>query len=626
MTSSLDTKIMKAKEIKRLKKEQMNESTCNDDNTAIDDTSDSDDEDGNSNYSSDNEELATTTLEQKGAKQKSYFAKLPPMTDDISFTDMNLSRPLLKAVTSLGFTRPTPIQARTIPLALMGKDICGCAATGTGKTAAFMLPILERLLFRPSRIRSIRVLILLPTRELAIQVHAVGKALAKNSNTELCLAAGGLDLKGQEAALRRSPDIVIATPGRLVDHLHNTPSFSLQTIEILVLDEADRMLDEHFFDQLNEIIRLCPVSRQTLLFSATMTDNVEELIRLSLHEPVHVFVDSNSDTADNLQQEFIRIRSNREGDREAIIAALCIRTFKSNCLAFVPTKKLAHRLRIMLALLGHKTDELHGSLTQLQRLEALKNFKDGNVNVLFATDLAARGLDIDNVMTVINYSLPPTVKQYIHRVGRTARAGRSGRSVTLVGEKDRKVLKEIVKSAKIKPKSRVISAPVIERYKNKIRSFEGEFASILKQEEEEKQVRVAEMEMTKAKNMIVHHDEIYSKPARVWFQDSNKSKQVGKSNVKDERKRKRTEETDEEKKIRREMEFAKREEKRAKKSKKILAVPQDNKRPKGRKHPQDVITNKDEGSVKRSQKSKKVKVIVKSKGKKFKSKMKYKRK
>jgi ATP-dependent RNA helicase DDX27 len=427
MTSSLDTKIMKAKEIKRLKKEQMNESTCNDDNTAIDDTSDSDDEDGNSNYSSDNEELATTTLEQKGAKQKSYFAKLPPMTDDISFTDMNLSRPLLKAVTSLGFTRPTPIQARTIPLALMGKDICGCAATGTGKTAAFMLPILERLLFRPSRIRSIRVLILLPTRELAIQVHAVGKALAKNSNTELCLAAGGLDLKGQEAALRRSPDIVIATPGRLVDHLHNTPSFSLQTIEILVLDEADRMLDEHFFDQLNEIIRLCPVSRQTLLFSATMTDNVEELIRLSLHEPVHVFVDSNSDTADNLQQEFIRIRSNREGDREAIIAALCIRTFKSNCLAFVPTKKLAHRLRIMLALLGHKTDELHGSLTQLQRLEALKNFKDGNVNVLFATDLAARGLDIDNVMTVINYSLPPTVKQYIHRVGRTARAGRSGR-------------------------------------------------------------------------------------------------------------------------------------------------------------------------------------------------------
>jgi ATP-dependent RNA helicase DDX27 len=279
---------------------------------------------------------------------------------------MNLSRPLLKAVHSIGYENPTPIQAATVPLALLGKDICACAATGTGKTAAFLLPILERLLFRPAHTQVSRILILVPTRELAIQVHSVGKALAKHTNVEFCLAVGGLDSRGQVAMLRKQPDVIIATPGRLVDHLHNAPSFNLNTIEILVLDEADRMLDEHFHEQMCEIIQHCPKSRQTMLFSATMTDKVEELASVSLNRPVRLFVDRNTDTAENLQQEFVRIRSKREGDREAIVTALCSRTFKTQCLVFLQTKALAHRMRIIFGLLGLQAAELHGNRTQLQ--------------------------------------------------------------------------------------------------------------------------------------------------------------------------------------------------------------------------------------------------------------------
>ncbi|XP_011410512.2 PREDICTED: probable ATP-dependent RNA helicase DDX27 [Amphimedon queenslandica] len=626
--NSIDAKIYRAREMRKLKMERLKEEKGNDETSlADDDTSDSESEE-------EEDEIINTTTD-KEERKKAFFSRAPVLSVNVAFTDMNLSRPLLKAVTLLGFTSPTSVQARTIPLALMGKDICACAATGTGKTAAFMLPILERLLYRPTRMRSTRVLILLPTRELAIQVHSVGKALAQNTKIDLCLAAGGLEGRSQEASLRKSPDIVIATPGRLVDHLHNTPSFSLQAIEILVLDEADRMLDEHFLDQMNEIIRLCPVSRQTLLFSATMTDEVEELARLSLHNPVRVFVDSNTDTADNLHQEFVRIRSNKEADREAIVSALCLRSFKDHCLVFVPTKKQAHRQRLILGLLGIKTSELHGSLTQLQRLEALKGFKEAEVDILIATDLAARGLDIENVRTVINYSMPPTVKQYIHRVGRTARAGKSGKSVTLVGEKGRKVLKEIVKGAKCPPKNRVIPAEVIEKYKSKISSLESEIRDILKQEEEEKQVRVAQMEVTKANNMIVHHDEIHSRPPRVWFQDNNnkgkgkKRKQFGDGSDKGGKKAK-IEETEEEKAARREMEFQMREAKRANKHKKyptLSEIGSGKKRGKGRSNPQPVINESlFARTQKKTLKKDKTRVVVKSKGNNFKSKKRYKRK
>ncbi|KAF4023732.1 hypothetical protein G4228_015023 [Cervus hanglu yarkandensis] len=426
----------------------------------------SEDEESETDYSSADENILTKadTLKVKERKKKKkkgqeaggFFEDASQYDENLSFQDMNLSRPLLKAITAMGFKQPTPIQKACIPVGLLGKDICACAATGTGKTAAFALPVLERLIYKPRQAPVTRVLVLVPTRELGIQVHSVTRQLAQFCSITTCLAVGGLDVKSQEAALRAAPDILIATPGRLIDHLHNCPSFHLSSIEVLILDEADRMLDEYFEEQMKEIIRMCSHHRQTMLFSATMTDEVKDLASVSLKNPVRIFVNSNTDVAPFLRQEFIRIRPNREGDREAIVAALLMRTFTDHVMLFTQTKKQAHRMHILLGLMGLQVGELHGNLSQTQRLEALRRFKDEQIDILVATDVAARGLDIEGVKTVINFTMPNTIKHYVHRVGRTARAGRAGRSVSLVGEEERKMLKEIVKAAKAPVKARIL--------------------------------------------------------------------------------------------------------------------------------------------------------------------------
>jgi len=509
--------------------------------------------------------------DENSADEKEFFVQPPPQVKHETFTQMNLSRPLLRAVNEMGFLHPTPIQSSAIPIALLGKDICACATTGSGKTAAFMLPILERLLFKPKQSVATRVLVLVPTRELAIQVHAVSQSLSKHSTIQICLAAGGLELKSQEAALRKNPDVIIATPGRLIDHLHNTPSFDLQMIEILVLDEADRMIEEHFADQLKELIRLCPRGRQTMLFSATMTDQVEELTCLSLNQPVRLFIDHNTDVAKNLHQEFIRIRATKENDRLAIVAALCCRTFKEHTLIFLQTKRLAHKLRILLGLIGLNVAELHGDLTMLQRLESLEKYKNNEVDILVATDLAARGLDVVGVKTVISFNMPTTLKSYIHRVGRTARAGKAGRSITLVGEKERKMLKGIVKNSHVPVKNRIIPPDVIDRYKKKIEILEKDIKDILKQEETEKQLRIADMQVNKAQNLIIHHDEIMSRPARTFIKSDKKQADKKKDMKKKDPKKKGSVLDDEERKLLHEQEFQRRSIKREKKPKRKRA-------------------------------------------------------
>nr|CAB3236990.1 probable ATP-dependent RNA helicase DDX27 [Phallusia mammillata] len=432
----------------------------------------------------------------------------------LGFQEMNLSRPLLKSISEINYVTPTPIQQAAIPVGLLGRDISACAATGTGKTAAFMLPVLERLLYRPQSSAFTRVLCLVPTRELAVQVYSVTQQLAQHSSIRICLAAGGLDIKTQEAALRQGPDIVIATPGRLIDHLHNTPSFDLHLVEILILDEADRMLDEFFEDQMNEIIKLCSHQRQTMLFSATMSEQVQELAAVSLKNPVKIFVNSNTDVAPYLKQEFIRIRPNREGDREAIVAALCSRSFISNVLVFTQTKKQAHRMHIVLGLLGLKAGELHGDLSQTQRLEGLRRFKNEDVDILVCTDLAARGLDIENVKTVINLTMPNTHQHYVHRVGRTARAGKSGRSVSLVGESERKLLKEIVKFAKNQVKSRVVPAEVVNKFADKLKLLENEVGEVMQMEAQEKTLLAQENQLKKAEKIVKGE----APEKRNWFQ------------------------------------------------------------------------------------------------------------
>lgn len=311
--------------------------------------------------------------EEEQEKRKAFFAP-EEKTDEKSaaaaakstFQDFNLSRPILRGLASVGFTDPTPIQRKAIPVALLGKDIVGSAVTGSGKTGAFIVPILERLLFRPRKTPTSRVAILMPTRELAVQCYNVAVKLATFTDITFCQLVGGFSLREQENILKKRPDVIIATPGRFIDHMRNSPSFTVDTLEILVLDEADRMLEDGFADELNEILTTIPKSRQTMLFSATMTDTVDKLIRVGLNRPMRLQVDAKKQTAVTLTQEFVRLRPGREDKRLGYLLHLCKELYTGRVIIFFRQKKEAHRVRIIFGLLGLKAAELHGSMSQEQ--------------------------------------------------------------------------------------------------------------------------------------------------------------------------------------------------------------------------------------------------------------------
>jgi ATP-dependent RNA helicase DDX27 len=309
---------------------------------------------------------------EEAARREAFFApeekpaKGAKAAISMSFQGMSLSRPILRGLAAVGFSQPTPIQAKTIPVALLGKDVVGGAVTGSGKTAAFIVPVLERLLYRPKKVPTSRVVILMPTRELAIQCHAVATKLASHTDIKFCLAVGGLSLKVQEAELRLRPDVIIATPGRFIDHMRNSASFTVDTLEILVLDEADRMLEAGFADELNEILATIPKSRQTMLFSATMTSSVDNLIRAGLNRPVRLMVDAQKQTVGTLIQEFIRLRPGRETKRMGYLLYLCANIYTDRVIVFFRQKKEAHRARVIFGLSGLKATELHGSMSQEQ--------------------------------------------------------------------------------------------------------------------------------------------------------------------------------------------------------------------------------------------------------------------
>lgn len=483
---------------------------------------------------------------EEAAKRDAFFAPEEKSSsgkkqDAGSFQTMSLSRPILRGLANVGFAKATPIQAKAIPIALMGKDLVGGAVTGSGKTAAFVVPILERLLYRPKKVPTTRVVILTPTRELAIQCHAVATKLASFTDIKFCLAVGGLSLKVQEAELRLRPDVVIATPGRFIDHMRNSASFAIDTVEILVLDEADRMLEDGFADELNEILTTMPKSRQTMLFSATMTSSVDKLIRLGMNKPVRIMVDSQRKTVNTLTQEFVRLRPGREEKRMGYLLYIVKNLYTQRVIIFFRQKKIAHQVRIIFGLFGLSCAELHGSMNQTQRIASVEAFRDGKVSFLLATDLASRGLDIKGVDTVINYEAPQTVDIYLHRVGRTARAGRSGVAITLAAEPDRKVVKAAVKAGKAqgaKISSRVIDPPEVDRLQAQVDELEDEVEMIQAEEKEEKQMQQVEMQVQKGENLIRHEAEIKGRPKRTWFEterDKEAAKEAGRAQLNGER-------------------------------------------------------------------------------------------
>ncbi|KAG5613492.1 hypothetical protein H5410_024773 [Solanum commersonii] len=520
-TTSIDFKISKARQ-------QLSAPIAK----PIEEDSDSDDSEPHrqEEYRPDDED-GDDDVDTHVAEKKPFFASSEGVTFHAnSFIELHISRPLLRACEALGYSKPTPIQAACIPLALTGRDICGSAITGSGKTAAFALPTLERLLYRPKNRPAIRVLILTPTRELAVQVHSMISKLAQfMPDIRCCLVVGGLSTKVQEAALRTMPDIVVATPGRMIDHLRNSMSVDLDDLAVLILDEADRLLELGFSAEIRELVRLCPKRRQTMLFSATMTEEVDELINLSLNKPLRLSADPSTKRPATLTEEVVRIRRMREGNHEAVLLALCTKTFTSKVIVFSGTKLAAHRLKIIFGLLGFKAAELHGNLTQAQRLDALELFRRQEVDFLIATDVAARGLDIIGVQTVINFACPRDLTSYVHRVGRTARAGREGYAVTFVTDNDRSLLKAIVKRAGSRLKSRIVAEQSITKWAQVIEQLEDQVSAVMQEEREEMALRKAEMEANKAENMIAHRDEIYSRPKRTWFVTEKEKKLVQKA-------------------------------------------------------------------------------------------------
>lgn len=357
-----------------------------------------------------------------------------------SFKDLGITDSLCEACEKLGYKAPTPIQAESIPLALQGRDLIGLAETGSGKTAAFALPILQALLDKPQPLFG---LILAPTRELAFQISQQFEALGSLINVRCAVLVGGMDMVSQAIALGKKPHIVVATPGRLLDHLENTKGFSLRALKYLVMDEADKLLDLDFGPILDKILKVLPRERRTYLFSATMSSKVESLQRASLKDPLKVSISSTYQTVSTLLQSMIVIPVIH---KDTYLVYLLNEFSGRSAIVFTRTVNETQRLAFLLRALGFGAIPLHGQLSQSARLGALNKFRAGSRNILLATDVASRGLDIPNVDVVFNYDLPGDDKTYIHRVGRTARAGRSGHAISLVTQYDFEIWQRIEKS------------------------------------------------------------------------------------------------------------------------------------------------------------------------------------
>ena len=369
----------------------------------------------------------------------------------MAFAQLQLSNPLARAVAEMGYETMTPIQAQAIPVVLQGRDVMGAAQTGTGKTAAFALPLLQRMLKHENASTSparhpVRALVLLPTRELADQVAEQVRLYGKYTNLRSTVVFGGIDMKPQTLELKKGVEVLVATPGRLLDHIE-AKNCVLNQVEYVVLDEADRMLDIGFLPDLQRILSYLPKQRTTLLFSATFSPEIKRLANSYLQDPVTIEVARSNATASTVEQHFYSVGD--DDKRHALHQILKQRGLKQ-AFVFVNSKLGCARLARSLEREGLKTAALHGDKSQDERLKALESFKSGEVDLLVCTDVAARGLDIKDVPAVFNFDIPFHAEDYVHRIGRTGRAGQSGLAVTFVSKSDGRLVAEIEKLLKTK--------------------------------------------------------------------------------------------------------------------------------------------------------------------------------
>ena len=375
------------------------------------------------------------------ANSEATPAAVPPAP---TFDQLGLLPELLRAIEDAGYTTPTPIQTQAIPIILAGKDVMGGAQTGTGKTAGFTLPLLQRLARHASSSPSparhpVRALILAPTRELAMQVHQSVVTYSKHLPLRSVCIYGGVDIRPQIAELREGREIVVATPGRLLDHVQQK-SVSFNSVEVLVLDEADRMLDMGFIPDIKRILAMLPKERQSLLFSATFSNEIKNLADSMLKAPQLIEVARRNTVIETITHRVYPVASDL---KRSLLVHLLTHQDLQQVLVFVGTKFGASRLAVYLARQGIAADAIHGDKSQQQRTEALEGFKSGKIRVLVATDVAARGLDIDDLPVVINYELPHTAEDYIHRIGRTGRAGKQGDATSLFAPEEAQRLADI---------------------------------------------------------------------------------------------------------------------------------------------------------------------------------------
>ena len=366
--------------------------------------------------------------------------EIAPASEDAaveSFAALGVCQDICSACERVGWAKPTAIQQKAIPYALQKRDLIALAETGSGKTGAFAIPILQSLLDTKQRMFAV---VLAPTRELCVQIADTFEALGADMALSTVVLMGGMDMTTQTLALSKKPHVIVASPGRLVDHLTSTKGFHISGIKFLVMDEADRLLSMDFGTAIDQILEAAPVERQTFLFSATMTSKVSKLQRASLRKPVKVEINSKYDTVSTLVQNYMLVPFKY---KQTYLTAVLHHLSSYSGIIFVDTCLNAQKMATMLRHLGFEAICLHGQMNQTQRLHSLNSFKSGSKSLLVATDVAARGLDIPQVDIVVNFDIPKNSKDYVHRVGRTARAGRSGRSITFVTQYDIEEFKKI---------------------------------------------------------------------------------------------------------------------------------------------------------------------------------------